>query len=112
MACTGALSSQTLFPRPYACEQAQRTDTAWLEELLLAHLPPEDTLQWRGVAVKSAESQAAGDDADFGACMCLQSLCGMGVPTIVWLCIGLPYSVVSCVVCFRHVPVAPSTCMA
>ena len=62
----------------------------WLIEELRAHLVPSDTLLWVGVA--NSPDKPSGDHFSEEGIMVLSALLivGFAVPSIVWLCIGLP----------------------
>ena len=69
----------------------QLDHTDWFLARVREHVPPSDTLLWSDVATKTNKKFSGGPHITLAITMDVLLL----VPSIVWLGIGLPYSIVS-----------------
>lgn len=76
--------------RPQSLASSAAT-SAWLREQILQYIPPPDALLWHGVATPQRTHMSCALRVLVYVVMCLPVV----QPSVVWLCLGLPYTIVS-----------------
>ena len=71
----------------------------WLLDLLRAHVPTSDTLRWQAVATAPTFSR---NSVPVVAAPAFTALVSMAAPPVLWIAMGLPYTIVSGTALRRH----------